>query len=89
MLPINPAWAANSQTDAEFKEDRNFQHFVMKIYNMAQGKQKSLATSFQYLSITYINKGKIDGLQSGVTVDVADPVESNCEACPSLSFWED
>lgn len=24
-----------------------------------------------------------------VELDVADPVESNCEACPSLGFWED
>lgn len=23
-----------------------------------------------------------------VELDVADPVEFNCEACPSLGFWE-
>lgn len=32
-------------------------------------------------------KGRLMGFK--VELDVADPVESNCEACPSLGFWED
>ncbi|TSK17819.1 hypothetical protein Baya_1199 [Bagarius yarrelli] len=58
------ARTVNSRTHAEFKEDKNFQHFVMKIYNMAQGRSP---TTYESLPIDDVSS-PVNASSSAVSV---------------------